>query len=484
MDLRAIFWLSWFHRWTGILVCLFFALWFATGAVLLFAPFPGLSDPDKLAGAAPVAMDQVKLSPAEALAKAGGGETLRLVTDAGLAVYVAKPANSPFVAINAATGEKVAPITAEAAAQVAAAWSARPIATVSKAITYDQWVVHQQFDPWRPLYRVSLAGDDGEQVYVSARTGEVVQRTFARERGWNWVGANVHWIYFTVLRQSFTAWDQTVWWISLVGLTTAVVGTFLGLYRTQKKLQGRTPNWSPFRGWLRWHHGLGLGVALFVLSWIFSGWLSMDHGRLFSRGEAQAIALDHYHGAPLAAALSNTPTSALADLTGAGRINFSVVGGHPIAAGEFGGAPPKVQLLDQATPAASQIPANILTAAAADAWPLADSTLRGSSKSDAFYRAAEELPGRAVSLTLTSPKHALLYLDPVTGEIKVLMDTSRKAYAWCYYALHTFNFPWLLDHPVLRKVLILIPLLAGFLFSITGLVVGYRRLRDSFRRPA
>ena len=35
-------WLVWFHRWTGIALCLLFAVWFVTGAVMLFVPFPSL----------------------------------------------------------------------------------------------------------------------------------------------------------------------------------------------------------------------------------------------------------------------------------------------------------------------------------------------------------------------------------------------------------------------------------------------------------
>ncbi len=40
--------LVWLHRWTGLLVCLFFALWFASGAVMLFEPFPSLSAGERL----------------------------------------------------------------------------------------------------------------------------------------------------------------------------------------------------------------------------------------------------------------------------------------------------------------------------------------------------------------------------------------------------------------------------------------------------
>ena len=59
------------------------------------------------------------------------------------------------------------------------------------------------------------------------------------------------------------------------------------------------------------------------------------------------------------------------------------------------------------------------------------------------------------------------------------MSTSRAAYAWIYYALHSFNFPGVARHQVLRDILVLIPLTAGFLFSITGVVLGWQRLRKS-----
>ena len=60
------------------------------------------------------------------------------------------------------------------------------------------------------------------------------------------------------------------------------------------------------------------------------------------------------------------------------------------------------------------------------------------------------------------------------------MDTSRRAYAWVYYALHTLNFPGLLGHDTARANLALILLMIGLTFSGTGAVLGYRRLRRSF----
>ena len=40
-------WLTWFHRWAGVALCLLFAIWFASGAVLHFVSFPSLSRSDQ-----------------------------------------------------------------------------------------------------------------------------------------------------------------------------------------------------------------------------------------------------------------------------------------------------------------------------------------------------------------------------------------------------------------------------------------------------
>jgi uncharacterized iron-regulated membrane protein len=155
------------------------------------------------------------------------------------------------------------------------------VLAVSRPIEYDQWVVPQDFDPWRPMYRVRLGDAMGTELYVSARTGEVVQATTSRQRAWNWCGAIVHWIYFTPLRKSASRWDITVWWISLAALISAVVGFWLGMVRLAANKAARRPGLSPFRRWMRWHHVLGIFASVVVLGWLLSGWLSMDEGRIF-----------------------------------------------------------------------------------------------------------------------------------------------------------------------------------------------------------
>ncbi len=478
---KVLRWLSWFHRWTGVGLCLLFLLWFASGAILLFVPFPSLSDQQRLLASDRLDPAAVAVAPARALAAAGGGDGLRLVAVGARPRYVVQGADGALKVIDAASGQPLPAVSADQARVIAERFAGEKATRVSAPLRYDQWVVHNRFDPWRPFFRVSLDDAAGADLYVSARTGEVMQRTRAAERAWNWGGAVIHWLYFTILRQSFTAWDQTVWWVSLLGVATAGVGTFLGIYRTQKRLGGRRPDWSPFRGWLRWHHGLGLGAAMFVLTWIVSGWLSMDHGRLFSRGVAAEQAAARYHGKTLAEALEGAPAARLAPLGPAAAITFEVVGGHPLAAAEDGRAT-RVRLLDgDAQAVAPRVPDALLLGAARQAWPV--KAVGAAERNEGLYRAAEGMAPRIVRLAPQKPGGVSVYLDPVTGRVVSVMDSSRKAYAWIYYALHTFNFPGLVERPVLRKILVLIPLLLGLAFSWTSLIVAIKRLRLSAPRP-
>jgi hypothetical protein len=61
------------------------------------------------------------------------------------------------------------------------------------------------------------------------------------------------------------------------------------------------------------------------------------------------------------------------------------------------------------------------------------------------------------------------------------LDPSRRAYRWLYGALHNLDFPALAARPSLRTGLVLTLCAAGLAFSLTGVVIGWRRLRRRSR---
>src|SRR5260221_185832 len=83
----------------------------------------------------------------------------------------------------------------------------RPGHTANVApVDVDQWTVQQSFRSLQPLWKYSWP--DGQQVYVSEKSGEVVQYTTPASRLGAYLGPIPHWIYFTPLRKHQPAWSR------------------------------------------------------------------------------------------------------------------------------------------------------------------------------------------------------------------------------------------------------------------------------------
>lgn len=476
---RSNRWLTWFHRWAGVLLCLLFAMWFASGAVLHFVGFPALSAHDRHQGSADLNFGQVALSPAEALAKVPQARDLRLLERAGEAAYLAQNSTGRWTAVSAQSGALLTDVTASEARAIAEAFGRATVIATTGPISYDQWIVHQHFDPFRPFYRMRLNDAQQTDLYVSARTGEVLQRTRFRERAWNWVGAVVHWIYFTPLRQSWSAWNQVVWWVSLVALISIVAGTWLGIVRMlANRAAGRT-GWSPFRGWMRWHHLIGLFASVIVITWMLSGWLSMDHGRIFSMGHATEAQESQLSGVTIRDEAQAATLESLRRMAPAAEIAFNAIDGQAfLTAYESRTGTSRVVFLNDSAKSLPYIPNSTMLEGVKRVWPNAVAV--GQAGADGLYRHAESAGEDAEGFVAGDGEAVRAYVDRLSGRFLVVMDLSRRSYAWIYYGLHTLEFPGLIEHPALRTFLVLFLLALGFLSSATGVVLSVKRLQREF----
>jgi len=477
-------WLTWFHRWSGVVLCLLFVAWFASGAVLLFVPFPALSQSERLAHSESVDVAKLNREPSEVLARVPGAERLLLISVAGHPTYLAYSSEGRPVALSGDGLPVPAAFSASTAKVVAERFASTGAARVEGPIQYDQWIVHQHFDAFRPFYRVRMNDAPGTDLYVSTRTGQVLQRTRGPERAWNWCGAVLHWIYFTPLRKSWSAWNQTVWWLSLVALLASVAGTWLGIHRFLKTRASGRSAWSPFRGWMRWHHVIGLFASVIVLVWIFSGWLSMDHGRLFSKGDVSAYRASRFQGMRLDAVARAIPRGFMDHVESASELTLGAVAGQAYISAQGGlSNPPRVYWLNSPDlPPTAAIPSSLILRGLTAAWPDERLAQSATVSTPDFYAVAESLDNTAVPFEVGMSRPMRVYVDGITGRLLVVMDTSRRAYAWVYYALHTFNFPVFLSLTTLRTSVVLVLLLIGLTFSGTGVVLGFQKLRRSFAR--
>jgi hypothetical protein len=98
---------------------------------------------------------------------------------------------------------------------------------------------------------------------------------------------------------------------------------------------------------------------------------------------------------------------------------------------------------------------------------------------DDDYAVAANTPGAPVFRTVCGDDW--FDIDGANGALLEKLDSSRRAYRWLYGALHTLDFPVLTARPALRTVLIVALCGFGFIFSLTGVVIAWRRLLSCFR---
>ena len=78
------------HRWLGIALCLLVAMWFASGMVMHFVPFPGLSETERVGGLPILERVGIAISATDALRLIGERDTprLRMAAPGGTPLYI------------------------------------------------------------------------------------------------------------------------------------------------------------------------------------------------------------------------------------------------------------------------------------------------------------------------------------------------------------------------------------------------------------
>lgn len=242
------------HRWLGVVLCLFMASWFASGIVLIYVPFPDLPRAERIAGSADIPLAEVRVSPTQALEHVSPKvtvEQIRLIAFGFRPAYVIHPRDGRVTAVWADSGGAARVTSGAAAKRLAEGFSGATALRVVGPFDTDQWVVHEKYTAFRPFYKVEMEGVDNTHLYVSQQSGEILQKTHGYERLWNYFGAVVHWIYPTFLRKNWVAWDQAVWWISLIGVIVTLIGIWLGIDAMRIARRGRRERSFLFSGWMR-----------------------------------------------------------------------------------------------------------------------------------------------------------------------------------------------------------------------------------------
>ena len=472
-----------FHRWVSILLCLMFAAWFASGIVMIYVPFPSLSDAERIERAEVIDISSVtSLSEPFIATGIDTASRIRLLQYQSRPILIAEDYSNNSVAVFADSSELVPTLTAADSQNISENFSDASIVSISDPIMYDQWVVHDRFDPYRPFFRVELGDEDRTHIYISAKTTEVLQKTNRQQRVCNYFGAVVHWIYPTIIRKDWALWDQLVWWVSLFGILGVIAGMILGVkHSVAGWKRGSRGIASPFSGWLAWHHKIGFIFGVFVLLWIFSGWLSMDHGRLFSMPATTAKQEADVRGISLSSALSRIRQEHLVEFPDIKEFEISALANQAILIAKSDKASDLLLLVPDLNPNRENL-ISAARSAVSRAWP--SKTIKESymvTADDVYGHLRESsLPESTLRIVLDDIDQTWIHINLDDGQIISVMDKSRRMYRWLFNGIHSLDLPGLVNRRPLWDVLMVVLMIIGFTFSLTGLVIAYKKLARMF----
>jgi len=468
-------WLFLLHRWLGISLGLVMLLWCLSGFVMMYKPYPELDEQEQLATlstldlsdccAAPELPDSQYLT--ADLQQQGTQTLLKLQTREGALQQYTLDSGLPLTRLSSQQAQQ----------QAAAFAQQRGFGEfhLVERIHNDQWTVYGAYNPHRPLYKFAADDAAGTQWYVSSRDGSILQHTTREQRVWGYLGAVIHWLYPTLLREHVQLWSQTVIWLTIAGSFLTLTGLYFGFKQYKRRKDGRH---SPYRGLSAWHHYTGVFFGILTLSWTFSGLFSMNPWGLLE-GASAATEVAQLRGDPL-----RTQDIEVLLLAQQGHADFPA-GTVKLEARRVLDIPMLFAVtpdgertrLDPATRLPLPLPPDTLVQAANLLLPGGDTQAELLTHADAYYYPHHEQVRLPVwRIQRSDSDEPRYYLNPQNGALLRKVDSSRRWNRWLFAALHRGDFSALVRSRPLWD-LFMWPLLLGVTATCaTGVLMGLRRV--------
>jgi hypothetical protein len=481
------------HRWLGVALCVLFLLWFPSGIGMMYFPMPSVTPAARLERLPLLDASTVVVSPGEAAAKLGvDTEDLRLSSYDGRPAYRAGGGADGGLVLYADTGEEQGEVSTEMVQRIASAWTGQPVAdaAVEEVTEVDQWTLQTRLGLVSPVFKYSWP--NGEQVYVSQATGEVVQYTTTASRIGAYLGPIPHWFYFTPLRKHGPTWSRIVIWSSGIGTISAILGVIIGLWMYSPSRRYRyagAPTSIPYRGQKRWHTVFGLIFGVATVTYAFSGMLSMDPFPSFNdrqqsrrtsgaepniglalRGNVDGSAFDTKHPRQALEQLASLPVK---------ELELTVFAGDAIYLARLANGDTRVVPM-QGEPITGFDHEEIIRVVSAAAEGHITTTVL--TQYDRYYLDRTRRLPLPVVLAETASGETRYYIDPRTARVVQTYSSRNWVNRWLYNGLHSLNFPWLYNYRPLWDIVVITLMLGGTALCVTSLVLAWRVLGRKLAR--
>lgn len=500
------------HRYIGIPLSFLFVVWFLSAFVMIYAGgMPRVTDEMRIEGASALEFNKISLSPWQAVGLLGYTPyEARLRTVLGRPVYEFPELSYPSTFIWADDGEFLSELNEQQGAQIASDFLDIP---------EDQFVYQgliTQPDQWTiaipnelPLFKYSVDDEFSTQVYVSPSKARVAVYTTGQSRLLAWLGTIPHWFYFADLRANQALWVDIVVWSSGIGCILALLGLIMSFTQWRKVRPFSLSKAIPYQGMMRWHYILGTVFGVFVLTWSFSGLLSMEP---FAWSDARGLAVEEGVYQEGVLDLAKFPAidplqwqNLLAQEIPGGvmkEVDFRWIGGAPYYLASYsessGLEMDKRDRLHQPYTIMSQLestnvlidaedflvkrsfPLDELVAKLADSVDDAEITDYAllTEYDDYYYSRNNQLPLPVLRVEFNDPAQSWVYIDPRKSELLSLIHKYSRVERWLYSGLHSLDFAFWYHKRPLWDLGMIVLLAGGLGVSLIGLYFGLRRMKN------
>lgn len=358
-----------------------------------------------------------------------------------------------------------------------------------KIITdFDSWIPWSRYQKYFPIHKYYLADNTKTEVYLSEKTGTVVQETTSKTRWFARFGAIPHWFYYKSLRLNQGLWADFVIWLSGIGCIMCLSGLVVGIYRSRKWRKAKKKGllgFSPYKEkWYRWHHIVGMTFGVFAFTFVFSGMISLlDVPQwqwiISSKTETNYPELwkeqanDINQFTLSIETLLNNP-----NFPNIKSVQYQKFNNTPyyVIQQEYG----KPIWIDASKPEPTQkiFTTKEIEDIATQKFDKLNYKTTIMTESDGYYRGSTE----TVKFVFDDVDNSWFYVPLADPNSVRLLNKNERLGRWLYQGLHTFNFPVFEGIDWLRKTLLIIVSIFGTIISLTGVILGYRYFKRKIKK--
>jgi hypothetical protein len=480
------------HRLLGSGLSLAFVVWFISGFVMLFSGFPHANKESQftrqkvfvendsitsiLHESTPTLLDGLSLE------KVNQKPVFRISYSDGNKKLVDAKTLKPIHSINSSELDEIVKQHYKSAVQKKIILS-----------DFDAWIPWSHYKKYFPIHKYYLADSEHSVIYMSERTGEIVQETTRKQRWLARFGAIPHWYYFKSLRLKKELWIKVVVWVSGIGSIMCLFGIILGFYRYRKRKKNKNSgifSFSPYKKkWYKWHHISGFFFGLFTFTFVFSGMMSLqkvpekiipvETGMNYPKVWNENIHQINDFKLPVNKLFENEQLKSVRKVDWI----FSIKGSpcYLVYSNNFY-QPVIVDASQSDSLKILNLTLKDIENEFQEKFKGVQYTCQNLTSSDGYYMQSKRHPFPVIKFTINNKDKTWIYINPYSLKLIKTYNKNTRLRRWLYKGLHSFDFKFLVKNNWLRLSILILLSIFGTIISISGVVLSFNYIKRKSKK--